>query len=354
MNSRPGHQEPPAEAAGPAAEGLAGTDASGEPGEPGELADINEPLDRFSFTYSIVVPVYNSADVVGSTVDQIVEVFETAGLSYELILVNDGSRDRSWEVIAEKARSNSHVIALQLLKNYGQHFANLAGFRESSGDYVITMDDDLQNPPDQALLLIDKVMAGHDVVFGEFEHKQAAGLRRLGSKGISAVNRRIFGQPHGLAVSNFRVLHRSVVDRICGSQTAYPYITGQALLYSRNRANVLVRHESRAAGKSTYSAAKILRLTMTILFSYSSFPLRFAAVVGFAISLFSFLIGGIYLLVGVFGDVRVQGWTTLVVLLSIFNGFTIALLSMLGEYVVRTLNVVSTHDLYYIVDRVGQ
>lgn len=311
------------------------------------------PLDRGAFTYSVVIPVFNSVDVVGNTVDRVVEVFEEADLSYELILVNDGSRDGSWEVIADRARGNPRIVALDLLRNYGQHNANLAGFREVSGDYVITMDDDLQNPPDQVLLLIDEAMRGHDVVFGRFERKRAASYRRLGSIAISMINRRIFGQPPDLAVSNFRIIRRDVVDRICTSQTPYPYITGQALLYSGNRSHVSVRHEPRAVGKSHYSMGRIIRLVFTILFSYSSFPLRLAALVGFVISGVSFLIGVGYLINGLLGETRVPGWTTLVVLLAIFNGFTIALLSMLGEYVVRTLNAVSAHQTYHVVKRVS-
>jgi glycosyltransferase involved in cell wall biosynthesis len=319
-------------------------------GMPEPLAD---PADRANYTYSIVIPVFNSEQIVGETIDQVVAVFTEHGLAHEVILVNDGSRDGSWDVIAEKARTMPHVVAIDLLHNYGQHHANLVGLRESTGDYVITMDDDLQNPPDQALLLIDEAMTGKDVVFGQFERKQAAGYRRLGTRAISAMNRRIFGQPPGLEVSNYRILRRDVVDRICASHTAYPYITGQALIYSRNRSNVMVRHEPRRVGSSNYSLVRILRLVLTILFSYSSFPLRFAAGVGFAIAVLSFLLGGIYLLLGVFGETRVQGWTTLVVLLSIFNGFTIAMLSMLGEYVVRTLNTVSSQERYHVVARVA-
>ncbi len=310
-------------------------------------------LDRRAFTYSIVVPVYNSVDIVGDTVDQIVAVFEAAGLAYELVLVNDGSRDGSWEVIASKARANSHVTALDLLRNYGQHTANLAGIREATGDYVITMDDDLQNPPDQTLLLIDEALTGRDVVFGEFERKQSTGYRRLGSWVISMINRRVFGQPADLVVSNFRILRRDVVDRICASRTANPYLTGQALMYSSNRSHVQVRHEPRRVGKSHYSLVRIVRLVFTILFSYSLFPLRLAAVGGFVVALAAFGVGAVYLVRGIFGDVQVPGWTTLVVLLAIFNGVTIALLSMLGEYVVRTLNAVSDHASYHVVDRVS-
>ena len=309
-------------------------------------------LDREQFRYSVVIPVYNSEQIVGTTIDRVSAVFSENGLDHEIILVNDGSHDGSWDVISEKARTVPHVIALDLLKNYGQHHANLAGLREASGDYVITMDDDLQNPPDQALLLIDEAMTGKDVVFGQFQHKQAAGYRRIGSILISMINRRIFAQPPGLAVSNYRILRRDVVDRICASRTAHPYLTGQALLYSTKRSHVPVRHEPRPIGKTNYNLVKILGLVLTILFSYSSYPLRFAALLGFGISAVSFLLGAFYLLAGVFGDTRVQGWTTLVVLLAIFNGFTIALLSMLGEYVVRTLNAVSSQENYHVLTRV--
>ena len=299
------------------------------------------------------MPVYNSAEVVGSTADRIVEVFEQEKLAYQLVLVNDGSRDESWEVIAGRAQANSHLVAVNLLQNYGQHNANLAGLREATGDFVITMDDDMQNPPDQALVLIDEAMNGWDVVFGKFERKHAAGYRRIGSKMIAMVNRRIFAQPPGLAVSNFRILRRDVVERICASRTAHPYLTGQALMYSRSRTHVAVRHEPRTVGKSSYSMTRILRLVFTIMFSYSSFPLRAAAFFGFVVALGSFLLGAVYLLRGIFVGAQVEGWTTIVVLLSMFNGVTIALLSILGEYVVRTLNAVSAQDTYHVLERVS-
>jgi glycosyltransferase involved in cell wall biosynthesis len=240
------------------------------------------------------------------------------------------------------------------LKNYGQHHANLAGLRETTGDFVITMDDDGQNPPDQLPMLVGAAMQGHDVVFGAFDRKQAAGYRRLGSRLIGLVNRRVFGQPDDLVVSNFRVLRRDVVDRICSSRTAHPYLTGQALLYSGNRANVSVRHEPRAIGASTYSFPRILALVLTILFSYSSWPLRTLALIGFGVAALSFVLGGVYLVLGLLTETRVEGWTTLVVLLAVFNGFTIGLLSMLGEYVVRTLNAVSAQDTYHVRRRVSR
>jgi len=244
------------------------------------------------------------------------------------------------------------VVAIDLLKNYGQHHANVAGMRQATGDYVITMDDDLQNPPDQALLLIERAMEGHDVVFGRFETKQAAGYRRLGSKMISTINRRVFAQPAHLTVSNFRILRRDVVTRIVSSRTAHPYITGQALMYSSQRANVDVRHEPRSVGSSNYNLVRIVRLVMTILFSYSSFPLRLGALLGFVLAGLSFLFGTYLVISRVATDTRVPGWTSLMVLLAMFNGFSIALLSILGEYVVRTLNAVSDPVTSHVAETV--
>jgi glycosyltransferase involved in cell wall biosynthesis len=310
------------------------------------------PADARDFTYSVVIPVFNSERIVATTIDRTVEVFRDAGLRLELILVNDGSEDRSWEVIAEKARTTPGVVAVDLLTNYGQHHANVVGLRESTGDYVITMDDDLQNPPDQALLLIERAMEGYDVVFGRFETKQAAGYRRLGSRLIGLINRRVFGQPANLSVSNFRILRRDVVQRIINSRTAHPYITGQALMYSSNRANVDVRHDPRPVGSSNYNLLRIVRLVATILFSYSSFPLRLGALLGFVVAGLSFLFGAYLVVSRVVTDSRVPGWTSLMVLLSIFNGFSIMLLSILGEYVVRTLHAVSDPVTSHVADRV--
>lgn len=313
------------------------------------------PSPRTDHRYSLVIPVYNSAGIVGTTVDRVVEVFTEAGLDHEVILVNDGSRDGSWEVIAAKAAEHPQVIALDLLRNYGQHYANMAGLREASGDFLITLDDDMQNPPEEALKLIDAALEhGHDVVFGKFERKQAAGYRRIGSWVIGELNKRIFKQPEDLVVSNFRILRRDVVDRILGARAAHPYLTGQALMFSRDPAHVLVRHQPRTVGKSTYNITKILRLAFTILFSYSSFPLRLAAGAGFMVAGVSFLLGALYLILGLAGRTQVQGWTTLVVLVSVLGGFIIALLSMVGEYVVRTLQTVSIVEDFHVIRKVGR
>ncbi len=320
-----------------------------------EWATADEPvlLDAHRFTYSVVIPVFNSEQIVATTIDRTVAFFESHGFAYEIILVNDGSTDHSWDVLRRAPARYPHVRVVNLLRNYGQHNANLCGFRRATGDYVITMDDDLQNPPEEIIHLIEKAMTGPDVVFGQFRRKAASSTRNVGSKLIGLINRRIFGQPPDLVVSNFRILRRDVVDRICTSRSAYPYITGQALLYSSNPANVEVEHAPREIGRSNYSPLRIGKLVLRILFSYSLFPLRLSAAIGVMISVLSFAIGAGFAIRHFLGNSRVEGVTTIIVLLSFLNGVIILMLSMLGEYVLRTLRQVSETESYHVLEEFG-
>ena len=303
---------------------------------------------RRRFKYSVVIPVFNSAPIVGQTVDRTVAFFEEHGLDYELILVNDGSADGSWDVIREKSLANPRIVAIDLLKNYGQHNAVLCGFQHSSGEYVITLDDDLQNPPEEIIRLIDRALEGYDVVFGRFREKKHAWYRRLGSRIVAWINRRVFDLPKDLVLTNFRIATREVVDRVLSYQTGYPYVPGLLLMFSRRRANVWVEHRERPVGKSNYNPLRIARLVMRILFNYSAFPLQLMSVVGLIVSVLSFAAGTYYLARALFIGVRVPGWTTLVVLVSFFNGVNTIILSMLGEYVIRLVRQFSSSSSYYI------
>lgn len=304
-------------------------------------------------TYSVVIPVFNSRDIVASTVHDVVAFFERRDEPFEIVLVNDGARDGSWEVIAGLAAADPRIVAVRLLRNYGQHSANLAGFEEARGTWVVTMDDDGQNPPDDIANLIAAAEAGgHDVVFGRFDQKKSSLGRAIGTRLVGAMNRHIFGKPKDLAVTNFRLLHHDVVQRIVDSGNTYPYITGQALLYSASPGNVDVRHLPRAAGQSTYRLRTIIALVLRILFSYSAAPLQFMAVVGALVAFGSFAVGGVYLVRGVVTGSQVQGWTTVTVLLAFLNGIAIAMLSMLGEYMIRTLRQVTDRQTFLVSDRV--
>jgi glycosyltransferase involved in cell wall biosynthesis len=298
---------------------------------------------------SVVVPVYRSEMIVGRTVTDTVATLRSTDWSFEVILVNDGSPDDSWDVIASLADEYPEVIAVDLLRNYGQHSAVMCGLHLSRGEYVVTIDDDLQNPPSDIPRLVDAAMNGdHDLVVGKFAEKKHGLVRRWGSTLIASINKRVFGNPKNVVMTNVRCMRRDLVDRMLTHRTTKPYITGLCLMYTATPANLDVQHHPRAEGTSNYSTTAIAALVVRILFTYSSWPLRFVSNLGIVVALLSFIFGVFVLLRALFGGVSIPGWASVVVLLSFFNGLSILILGMLGEYTVRILNEQNTQEPYMV------
>ena len=304
--------------------------------------------------YCVVIPVFNSERIVGDTVEHTVAFFRGEGLAFEIILVNDGSTDRSWEIIRQKSKDHPEVVAINLLHNYGQHVANLCGFRHADGDYVITMDDDLQNPPKEIAKLIAKAAEGHDLVIGQFKEKQHSLIRRLGSRVVSLINRKVFHTPKRLAMTNFRIINKDVVQRVCRHRASYLYIPGLVILYSSNRANVVVDHQQRQIGSSNYNIWRIAKLVTEILFNYSSYPLRLVGGIGMIAAIVSFGLGAYYLGIAIFSGTSVPGWATVVVLFSFIGGIILLMLGMIGEYLIRLINQTSRAENFSIKEIVRE
>ncbi len=305
-------------------------------------------------TYSVVIPVYNSAKIVALVITRTIAFFEKHGWSYEIILVNDGSRDNSWQVIAAQAAQLPHVIAINLLRNYGQHNAVFCGIAQSRGQYVITIDDDLQNPPEEIIHLVTQMQVGnHDVVFGRFRQKQHSLGRRVGSGLIRMINNHVFYCPPDIVPSNFRLMHRAVIERMMGYTTAYPYTTGLALMFAQSIGNVWVEHRERHEGKSNYNFVLILNLVLRILFNYSIWPLRVVTMTGFIISFVSFMVGVVLVIRRLIDNIHTPGWTGIMVMVVVLNGLIILMLGMLGEYTVRILQQMNSKETYHIKDIVN-
>ncbi|MEY3991118.1 MAG: hypothetical protein RI985_2199 [Chloroflexota bacterium] len=305
-------------------------------------------------SYSVIIPVYNSAKIVALVIERTRAFFAQHGLSYEIILVNDGSRDGSWAVISAQAAQYPEVTAINLLRNYGQHNAVFAGINHSRGLHVITIDDDLQNPPEEIIHLIDAMREGnHDLVFGRFVQKQHSLVRRLGSGLIRQMNNRIFMCPPDIVPTNFRLIRRDVVDRMLGYRTAYPYTTGLGLMFAQSVGNAWVKHQERHEGKSNYNLVRIVSLVLRILFNYSIWPLRLVTITGFVIASVSFLIGVVLIVRKLFDNIQIEGWTGIMVMLALLNGVIILMLGMLGEYTIRILQQMNSKETYHIKEIVN-
>jgi len=303
--------------------------------------------------FSVVIPVFNSSRYLASTIDAVVQVFEKSGWMLELILVNDGSSDSSWQVIVEKAETDRRIVGIDLLRNVGQQSAVLCGLSAATGDYVITMDDDLQTPVDQIEHLIQAASVGADVVYGKYEIKQAPFYRYLGSRFVRQLNKMIFHQPTDLEVTSFRLIRRDVVDRIVISGNPFPYIDGEILKYSGSATNTAVRHDSRQYGKSNYTYRRLLGLMATIMFSYSHLPLRAVSTVGVLGAIGGFIFGSYSVAVALISGSDIQGWTSLAALLSFFSGAMILMIAIVGEYVLRIMKSFMDKNPYIIRQRVG-
>jgi glycosyltransferase involved in cell wall biosynthesis len=228
--------------------------------------------------------VYNSADIVGETLDRVARACEGEGWIAEVIAVDDGSTDGSRDVLRDSAARHPQVRIIELGRNVGQHAALLVGLRAARGAVVVCLDDDLQHPPEAIPRLVRKLDDGHDVVFARFATPKHAAWRRPGSALVRAMDRYLFGAPRGLSVSSFRAMRREVADRVCAYQGTTPYVRGQMLLASAAPANVDVEHQLRAGGRSSYSSLALVALVLRVLLEWSRIPAWLAVVGGFALT----------------------------------------------------------------------
>lgn len=220
---------------------------------------------------SIVIPVYESAALIASTIDRVVSTCDREGWHYEIVAVDDASRDDTLQRLQSLARRHPRLRVLTSPRNAGQHRALLRGLQASTGDIAVCMDDDLQHRPEAIPDLVRAVQAGHDAVFARFARPRHAPWRRVGSLAVRAIDRVVFGAPRWLQVTSFRAIDRRVVDRVCAYRGTAPYVRGQILLASGSPANVDVDHQPRH-GPSSYSAGALLGVVVRVLLEWSTIP----------------------------------------------------------------------------------
>lgn len=228
--------------------------------------------------YSVVIPVYDSASFLNRIVEQVRRFFETKGLGYEILLVNDGSTDDTWKACV--ALAGGGATAIDLKRNFGQHTALMCGIALARGDWIVTMDDDLQNNPSDIDALIAAAAAeGADLVFGRYRVKRVPIIRQAASSLVKSMIRELCGAPRGLAVGNFRLFHRSLVPAMLKIGGARPNINCLALLSARRATDALVEHHPRAEGKSGYDLWRLFKLAYVTLEEYGIKP-RLRAITG--------------------------------------------------------------------------
>lgn len=298
---------------------------------------------------SVVIPVYKAA---GSLDELLRRLHLTLGAltpEYEIVLVEDCGGDHSWEIIQQLSRNDQRVRGLKLSRNFGQHAATICGISRSRGEWIVTLDDDLEQLPEDIPRLLEKARDGYDLVYGIYPQRSHSGWRNL----TSALARRLFR----LAIptlnyeyTSFRVIRRSIAQVVTTFDSPFPFVDGYLSWLTSNYATVEVTHSQRPFGTSNYNFRKLFTHTINIFVTFSDLPLKFASWIGLG----SFLLGMLWLvgivLMRLMGGITVSGFASLMAGIVLFGGIQLLVLGIFGEYLGR-MNFKSTKKPLFLVGK---
>ena len=290
--------------------------------------------------YSIVVPVYNSEKSLPILYERVSKEFdEVIKEPFELILVDDCSSDSSYHVISELVERDPRVKGVQLAVNHGQQKAVMCGFSYVTGDYAITMDDDLQHPPEEIPKLIEKMNSADDidVVIGEYDSKKHNAVKRMGTKLMNMMSNTVYHKSNNLKITSFRLMKRYVVDNLNKIAVSRPMIGPLLLQTNKRMVNVTVKHAPRVYGKSGYSFKKLVREFRNNLITNSDLPLKLIGYMGLFSAFLSIAFIIFFIIRYFVNGSGVSGWTSIIVLLLFFGGMTLFSVGILGRYLISIM-----------------
>jgi glycosyltransferase involved in cell wall biosynthesis len=290
---------------------------------------------------TFVIPMYNSADTIATLVRDIESLTVDGG--HEVVLVNDGSADQTSAVCREIVRTaRIPVTVVEHARNFGEHNAVLSGWRQARGAHIVNLDDDGQNPPDEAVRLWQHARAtGLDVVYGDYAVKQHSAWRNAGSWLTNRMTDAALDKPAGFYLSSFRCVSAFVARQVVGYSGPYPYIDGLILQVTQRIGSITVRHELRRAGRSGYTLRRLLRLWLSAWLNFSLLPLRLATMLGFATAVAGVAAFGIVVALYLSNRGPAYGWGWVMASLLVFSGTQLVMLGLIGEYLGRTFLTVN-------------
>lgn len=299
---------------------------------------------------SFVIPCYRSEETVMLVVDEIEQTMkQRAELTYEIILVNDGSPDDVWNVIAKRSLEDTHILGINLAKNFGQHSALMAGYNYCTGDYVVSLDDDGQTPANEVFKLIDELEKGYDVVFASYPETHQNAFRRWGSNLAKKMSDYMFDiKGDDRKGSSYFVCRKFVIDEMVRYKNSYPYIAGLVLRVTRNIGTAPVTHRNRLSGKSGYNLKSLVSLWLNGFTAFSVKPLELGAYMGFVISSLGFLYAIYTIIRRIVTPTVVEGWSSLISITLIVGGVIMIMLGLIGEYIGRIYICINNSPQYVV------
>lgn len=299
---------------------------------------------------SVVIPCYHSRLTLGGVTADLERMMATRPeLDYEIILVNDNPPDETWDLIQRLREENPRIHGICFSRNFGQHSALMAGYRQVTGDIVVSMDDDGQNPPSEIFRLIDAVDSRTDIVYADYPRKQHSRFRNLGSRLSNRMFSWMLGKPRELYLASYWAAKRFVIDEMIRCESPFPYVDGLALQSTTRIINVPVDHLPRAEGESGYTMFSLLRLWLNAFTSFSVKPLRIATVAGSGTALAGLIVGVVLVIRKLILRENIDaGWTSMMALMLFLFGVLMIMMGLVGEYVGRVFISMNRSPQYVI------
>jgi len=304
---------------------------------------------------SVIVPMYNEEEVIGTTFTRLKEVMDSTGDRYELIFVNDGSKDRSADIIRELSNEHKEVVLIDFSRNFGHQIAITAGMDYARGDAIIIIDADLQDPPEIMLQMIEKWREGYEVVYGKrIKRKGETWFKKTTAMMFYRTLRALTSVDIPNDTGDFRLIDRKVCDVLKGLKEKNRFVRGLISWIGFKQTSVEFVREERFAGETKYPLKRMLQFALDAITSFSYKPLRIASYIGFTISFVSFIYLLIVLYQRLFTESTTAGWASIVAINLLFNGIILILLGVIGEYIGRIYDETKNRPLYIVREAVGQ
>ena len=302
---------------------------------------------------SVVIPIYGCNGCLKELYSRLKQTLETIHPHFEVIMVNDSSPDRSWETIQKLASEDSRIKGIAFSRNFGQHSAITAGLDYSSGDWVVVMDCDLQDQPEEIRSLYNKAMEGYDIVFARRALRKDSWLKRLQSKAFYKLYDYFTENHYDHSVANFSICSRKVVNQFCRlreKSRSYPlFLKWLGFKWTA----IDVKHAARAEGKSSYTLSKLINFAIDSIVSQSNKPLRLSIKFGFLVAFISFIYGCFLIYKYLFLYQPIAGWTSVMVSLYFIGGLIFANLGIIGLYIGKVFDEAKHRPLYIVKNEVG-
>lgn len=284
---------------------------------------------------SVVIPVCNSEGTLRPLLERTLAVLQRIGRPFEVVFIDDGSRDESWKILQELHQAHPDcVVAVRLMRNYGQDNALMCGFRHARGEFIITMDDDLQHPPEEIPRLLEEIEGQElDLVYGVYREKQHSLVRNLGSRLIMAFFRRVFRTR--ATITSFRVIRRVLVESVFTYNLNFTIVDGLFFWNTTRVGEVMVDHHPRSEGRSSYRLGSLLLLAFNAFTNFSLLPLQLITFVGLVVALFGFGLALYYFAQAFTPGWHIPGYASMIVSILTLGGLQMMALGILGEYLGR-------------------